>query len=470
MLEANLAILGSGPAGMAAANEAANHGLSVLLIDEQARAGGQIYRDVEHVAPLRGDILGPDYLSGLQLVDGLNQDGITHLSGATIWQVDPDGHVTFSIDGQAQQVKAGSILLATGALERPMPIPGWTLPGVMTVGAGQILLKQSGLIAENSVLVGTGPLLYVLASQMVKAKKPPLALVETQTRSDFIASLAHLDGALRGWPYLLKGLKLHAELFRAGIKRNTGARKLSIVGKDAALALNFETSKGAQSISCQTIFLHHGVVPNIQLSQSLGLSHYWDDQQFCFVPQLDEWGQSSNETIFIAGDGAGIGGAKVAELSGRLAALQLAFRQGALSESKRDKLAAPIKADKIRELAARPFLDKAYPPLKEALTPDDETIICRCEEVTAGRIRELSELGAPGPNQVKAQCRSGMGPCQGRNCGLSISMSISEATGKSMDEVGYFRLRPPLKPVTLGELASLHNGTANGSKVLGGSK
>ena len=470
MFEADLAIVGSGPAGMAAAAEAARHGMSVLLIDEQARAGGQIYRDIERVAPLRGSILGPDYLAGLPLLSELKQDKITHISGATIWQVEADGHLTFSRDGNAQQVKAKSILLATGALERPMPIPGWTLPGVMTVGAGQILLKESGLIAEDAVLVGSGPLLYVLASQMVEAGKKPLALVETQTRSDFLASLVHLGGALRGWPYLLKGLKLLATLKKAGVQRFTAARNLSIKGEDVASALHFETAKGPKTLPCKTIFLHHGVTPNIQISQSLGLQHAWDDGQFCFTPQLDDWGQSSKETIFIAGDGAGIGGAKVAELSGRLAALQLASKLGFLSKPERDRIADPIKTKKRLELAARPFLDRAYPPCKEAIEPKDDTIICRCEEVTAGRIRQLAELGAPGPNQVKTQSRSGMGPCQGRNCGLSVSMLMSQATGKSMDEIGYFRIRTPLKPVTLGELASLHQGTAERPEAIGASK
>ena len=470
MFEADLAIVGSGPAGMAAANEAALHGMHVLLVDEQTRVGGQIYRDIERVAPLRGDILGPDYLAGLPLLSGLKHDNITHISGATIWQVDVDGQLTFSRDGEAHQIRAKRILLATGALERPLPIPGWTLPGVMTVGAGQILLKQSGLIATDAVLVGTGPLLYVLASQMVKAGKAPLALVETQSRSDFFASMTHFAGALRGWRYLLKGLKLLATLKKAGVKRYTAARNLSIKGDDAASALQFETSNGTQILPCQTIFLHHGVTPNIQISQSLGLEHSWDEKQFSFSPNLDEWGQSSSETVFIAGDGAGIGGAKVAELSGRLAALQVASALGFLSEPERDLIAAPMKTEKQQELAARPFLDRAYPPYAEALRPDDDTIICRCEEITAGSIRKLAELGAPGPNQVKTQSRSGMGPCQGRNCGLSVSMLISQTTGKTMDEIGYFRIRTPLKPVTLGELASLHEGTVEGPKAIGGSK
>lgn len=457
MREADLAILGAGPAGMATATEAAQYGLSVLLIDEQQRAGGQIYRDIETVAPVRGDILGPDYLAGLPLARNIKSDKVSHIRGATVWQVEEDGHITFSVRGKAEQVKAKKIVLATGALERPMPIPGWTLPGVMSVGAGQILLKQSGLIPKDAVLVGSGPLLYVLASQMVKAGMPPLAMVETQTRRDFVSSLRHLGGALRGWPYLVKGLGLLAGLMRAGVKRYVGVRKIHIDGDGLASSLSFETSRGLQTIPCQTVLLHHGVVPNIQISQSLGLDHAWDERQLCFSPCLDDWGQSSSETVFVAGDGAGIGGAKVAELSGRLAALQLATQLGCMSQTDRDKKAAPIKAQKSRELAARPFIDAAYPPFAEALSPADNTTICRCEEVSAGKIRDFARLGAPGPNQIKVMGRSGMGPCQGRNCGLMVSMLLAEQSGKPMDEVGYFKLRPPLKPVTLGEVASLHN-------------
>ncbi|PIV79725.1 MAG: FAD/NAD(P)-binding oxidoreductase [Rhodobacteraceae bacterium CG17_big_fil_post_rev_8_21_14_2_50_63_15] len=451
----DLAILGAGPAGMAAAATAAEAGLSVCVLDEQPHAGGQIYRDVERVAALRGDILGKDYTRGATLTAGLRHAAITHLSGAVVWAIEHAFRISFTQGGAAAQIAAERVLLATGALERPMPLPGWTLPGVMTAGAGQILLKQSGVLAQSAVLVGSGPLLYLIAAQMVRAGVPPVAMVETQTLDDLIRAARHLGGALRGWRYLLKGARMLAEITSARVPRHTGATGIAIAGESRAEAVTF-TSKGrAHRIPCDTVFLHHGVVPNTQAARSLGVSHIWDRAQSCFVPSVDDWGQSDVAGVFIAGDSAGIGGANVAESAGRMTALKVAEELGRLSATERDRQAAPLRSARNKDLAARPFLDRAYPPHAAAVAPDDATVICRCEEVTAGDIRRYAALGCLGPNQAKAFGRAGMGPCQGRYCGLSVSVILAQANGLTPDATGYYRIRPPIKPVTLGELASL---------------
>ncbi|NCQ24052.1 MAG: FAD-dependent oxidoreductase [Roseovarius sp.] len=451
----DLAILGAGPAGMATAATAAEAGLSVCVLDEQPHAGGQIYRDVERVAALRGDILGKDYTRGATLTAGLRHAAITHLSGAVVWAIEHAFRISFTQGGAAAQIAAERVLLATGALERPMPLPGWTLPGVMTAGAGQILLKQSGVLAQSAVLVGSGPLLYLIAAQMVRAGVPPVAMVETQTLDDLIRAARHLGGALRGWRYLLKGARMLTEITSARVPRHTGATGIAIAGESRTEAVTF-TSKGrAHRIPCDTVFLHHGVVPNTQAARSLGVSHIWDRAQSCFVPSVDDWGQSDVAGVFIAGDSAGIGGANVAESAGRMTALKVAEELGRLSATERDRQAAPLRSARNKDLAARPFLDRAYPPHAAAVAPDDATVICRCEEVTAGDIRRYAALGCLGPNQAKAFGRAGMGPCQGRYCGLSVSVILAQANGLTPDATGYYRIRPPIKPVTLGELASL---------------
>jgi len=336
-----------------------------------------------------------------------------------------------------------------------MPIPGWTLPGVMTAGAAQILLKQSGLIADRAVLAGSGPLLYLLASQMVRAGKPPLALVETQTVGDAIKSASHLWGALQGWSYMAKGLSMLREIQAAKVPRFRGATALTCQGQDQVQRFQFEHGGKTHVLETNAVFLHHGVVPNIQASQSLRLKHQFDDLQQSFKPVTDHWGATDAEQIYVAGDGSGIGGAAVASLSGRLAALKIAHDLERLDDDWLAQLSAPIKAQKRRELNARPFIDKAYPPYKKALLPDDPTIICRCEEVTAGDVRRYASLGCLGPNQTKAFGRVGMGPCQGRYCGLTASQILADANGLPMQETGYYRIRPPLKPITMGELATV---------------
>jgi NADPH-dependent 2,4-dienoyl-CoA reductase/sulfur reductase-like enzyme len=455
MTRHDLAVIGAGPAGMAAAATAAEAGLSVCVLDEQPRAGGQIYRDVERAAARRGDILGKDYAQGLPLVAGLARAGITHVSGAVVWAIEDGFCISYTRGGAAAQVVADRVLLASGALERPMPVPGWTLPGVMTAGAGQILLKQSGLLAPRAVLAGSGPLLYLIAAQMVRAGTPPLALVETQRRADLVRAMRHLGGALRGWRYLAKGLGLLSEIIRARVPRYTGASDIAIEGAAQAEAVTFTASGRARLIACDTVFLHHGVVPNTQAARSLGVRHRWDAAQQCFAPVVDAWGQSDVAGVLIAGDGAGIGGAKVAEIEGHLAALRVAGDLGHIDAATRDRRAAPLLHAKRRDLAVRPFLDAAYPPAAQALAPIDATVICRCEEVTAGAIRGYAKLGCLGPNQTKAYGRAGMGPCQGRYCGLSVTALLAAANGRTEDETGYYRIRPPLKPVTLGELAAM---------------
>jgi NADPH-dependent 2,4-dienoyl-CoA reductase/sulfur reductase-like enzyme len=457
----DLAIIGAGPAGMAAAATAAATGLSVCVLDEQPRAGGQIYRDVERVAALRGHILGHDYTHGTTLTAGLRHPAITHVPGAVVWAIEPGFRISCSSDKGAAQIDADRVLLATGALERPMPLPGWTLPGVMTAGAGQILLKQSGVLAQNAVLVGSGPLLYLIAAQMVRAGVPPVVMVETQTRGDLIRAAGHLGGALRGWPYLMKGAKMLAEITRARVPRYQGATGIAIEGAHRAEAVRFTRKGRTHRIACDTVFLHHGVVPNTQAARSLGVSHVWDRAQSCFVPSVDDWGQTDVAGIFIAGDSAGIGGAKVAEVAGRLAALKISEELGRISASDCNRQANPLRSARARDLAARPFLDRAYPPYAGALAPDDATVICRCEEVTAGDLRRAAVLGCQGPNQAKAFGRAGMGPCQGRYCGLTVSALLAEANGRTPDETGYYRIRPPLKPVTLGELAAMNHSAAD---------
>ena len=456
----DLAIIGAGPAGMAAARVAAENGARVVLIDEQAAAGGQIYRAITSGGRERGSILGPEYLAGSRLAQRLDHQNIRHIAGATVWRLDTDRKIAFSQEGRAQCLQASRILIATGAIERPFPFPGWTLPGVMTVGAAQILLKSSGLVARDAVLAGSGPLLYLVAQQMIAAGMPPVALVETGSESASRVALHHLTGVLRGWRLLAKGAGMLASIRRAGVKRYTSATNLRAEGSGAVEHLRFSAGGQDHKLPCKTLLIHQGVVPNVQISRSLRLAHDWDAGQRCWRPRTDQWGNTKIDGIAIAGDGGGIGGAKAAELQGKLAAFETLHALGRLDSRARDQLAGPEHRALAKELAIRPFLDRLYSPAKQVLVPSDDTILCRCEEVTAGEIRRFADLGCLGPNQAKAFGRPGMGPCQGRFCGLTVAEVLADARGVSPEEVGYFRIRTPIKPITLGELASLDSESA----------
>lgn len=450
----DVVVVGAGAAGMAGAVALAGLGLEVVLLDEQGSPGGQIYRGIT-LAPLsRRDLLGPDYAHGNVLAQALASSSVRYEKGAAVWQVTRDHQVSYLRDGRLHTLQAKAVLLATGAMERPFPIPGWTLPGVMSAGAAQILLKSAGLApSEPVVLAGCGPLLYLLGWQYLRAGVPIKALVDTTRPEDYWRARRHLFAALRAWPYLRKGLELMRSLRSARIPHYTAAEQLAVEGDEAATALTFTIAGKAQRIESRCVLLHQGVVPNIQFSQSLRARHYWDADQLCFSPVVDAWGELDVPGIFAAGDGAGIGGAQAAALQGELAGLGIAQRLGAIEPGQRDQRASTLRERLALNLRIRPFLDALYQPREENRIPADNVMVCRCEEVTAGDLRKFVALGCAGPNQAKSFGRCGMGPCQGRMCGLTVTEVIAQARGVTAEEVGYYRIRPPIKPITLGELA-----------------
>jgi NADPH-dependent 2,4-dienoyl-CoA reductase/sulfur reductase-like enzyme len=455
----DLVIVGAGPAGLAAAITAGELGLSTAVIDEQAEPGGQIYRSIESVSarrPAHLPVLGPDYAAGLPLVQRFRASGAEFLPLTSVWQIDGARNVYTRSNGRAARIAAKHILIATGAMERPVPIPGWTLPGVLTCGAAQMLLKSTGLVPGGRfVLAGCGPLLLLLAAQLVRAGIKPAAIIET--RPDYLAALRHLPGFLTAPGYCGQGLRLMAELRKAGVSIHRGARNLQIRGDDRAREIHYEWSRQTQREPVDVVLLHEGIVPNMNLALSLRCEHFWDGAQRSFRPRLDAWGNTSVGGVQIAGDNGRIIGAQAAEFSGHLAALGAASAMAKISTPDRDRMALPLRAQFHRHLRARPFLDALYRPAQDTVAPrKPDTIVCRCEEIRAGEIRRIViEQGCPGPNQMKSFTRCGMGPCQGRLCGLTVVELIAECRGISPAEVGYYRIRSPVKPVTVGEIAGL---------------
>ncbi|MDP2519581.1 NAD(P)/FAD-dependent oxidoreductase [Shimia thalassica] len=450
----DLIIIGAGPAGMAAAATAARGGAKVVLLDEQPRAGGQIYRNVT-INNGRVPHLGEDYSKGAHLAAGLDHPNITCFFGSTVWRVEAGPSVVVSRHKKSRRMDAPHILIATGAQERPTPFPGWTLPGVMPAGAAQILMKSSDLMPRNAVLAGTGPLLYLIASQMIDADRPPLALVETQTPFMLAASLVHLPRALLDRHSIFKGLGLLRKIRKAGVARYTSARAFRATPDENRLQFQF-TSKGKpQSLLCDLVLSHQGVVPATQLSRAAGVPHVWNKAQRCWQPERDDEGKTPVDGIWIAGDSGGIHGADAARAEGVIAANAILCRLHGLRPEVAPHVNAHALNHRFRARAIRPFLDAAYAPAQEFLTPPDDAIVCRCEETTAGDLRLAMRNGASDLRHLKAATRAGMGPCQGRMCGLTLANLLSEHTGQNLDTIAPLRVRSPIKPVTLGELAAL---------------
>lgn len=455
----DLLVVGAGPAGLAAALEARRHGLVPLVVDENGLPGGQIYRSVSRSPLADPGVLGPDYLHGRALVDAFTTAGIAYWPQTLAWQIGADKRVSVTRQGAGGgtlQIEAGAIVLASGAQERPFPIPGWTLPGVMGVGAAQTLLKASALVPDSpAVLAGCGPLLYLFAWQLINAGVPVRAILDTAEPSARRNALRHAGGALRAPSYLMKGFRLLRAIRAAGVPHVKHVEALRVIGTTQAEGIEYVVGGRTERIDTALVLLHQGVIPNTQVTRSIGCEHVWDEAQLCWRPKTDPWGETSLPGIFVAGDGAGIGGALAAEPSGRLAAVQAAVRLGRLDSAKRDSRALSLRRELAAHTVIRPFLDALYRPAEAFRAPaDDSTIVCRCEEVTAGDVRRMARLGCVGPNQTKSFSRCGMGPCQGRFCGLTVAELLAQAQGCAVPDVGYYRIRPPIKPVTLGELAT----------------
>jgi NADPH-dependent 2,4-dienoyl-CoA reductase/sulfur reductase-like enzyme len=442
----DLIIVGAGPAGVSAAIEAHAYGLSVLVLDENPAPGGRIWQALE----TRG-AQDHDDADALRTLQVFRACGVNAKWCATVWAIEADGTVFWSDDRTAHSARSQRILLATGTMERPMPIPGWTLPGVMTVGGAQIALKTAGLVPGGATwIAGQGPLLLLYTVQALRAGGRVAGVLDLSDGLAPLRALGHLRHAGSAAVDLRKGLSWRREIARAGV-RWISATDLRAIGDERLAYLEFRAGGRGHRDAADLLLLHDGIIPSVQLTRALGCAHQWDAAQRCWKPVADAWGATTVPHVVVAGDGAGVSGAAAAAVSGRMAAVGVAHALGRIDTAARDAAAAPLRAALARHRAVRPFLDALYRPRPPHL--DDATIVCRCEEVTAGAIREAARQGCLGCNQLKAFTRCGMGPCQGRMCATTVAEVLATARRVPVWQIEPYRTRFPNKPVTVGEVA-----------------
>ncbi|QTD93482.1 NAD(P)/FAD-dependent oxidoreductase [Burkholderia anthina] len=447
-------IVGAGPAGVRAAEALVDAGLRPVVIDENARWGGQIYRQPPADSAF---VRGKRALYGFEAAKA---DAVHRTMAALLPHVDyrPNtlawacgaGRVDTLQDGRETTVPFSHLIVASGATDRMLPVPGWTLAGVYTLGGAQVALKAQGCaIGRRIVFAGTGPLLYLVAYQYAKAGAQVAAVLDT---SPLRRQATAAPALLRMPATFAKGLYYIGWLRAHGVAIETGVVLERVLGERHVTGLAWRAADGdaaPRMIECDALGLGFGLRSETQLADLAGCRFSFDPLNRAWLPERDAAGRTSVRGVYVAGDGAGIAGADAAEASGRRAALALLDDAGIASPAPAGKPdAATLERTLARVGAFRAGLEAAFaPPAGLAARCPDNTIVCRCEEIDAGTLRRCIRAGeATELNRLKALTRAGMGRCQGRMCGDATALVLAAETGRALADVGRLRAQPPVKP------------------------
>ena len=274
-----------------------------------------MYRGVETADNTDHEILGHDYGRGAALARSFRDSGAGYRDKSDIWTVTPERQVGVISSGSGQHNRSGANHhRQRAAWNGAVPFPGWTLPGVMTAGAGQILLKQEGMVPDGTtpgggvVLAGSGPLLLLVACQYLRAGVAIQAMLDMTPRGAHLRALLHLPLALTAGAYIASGLSLKSELSQAEVPIISGVTKIVASGSDRLTAVEYIVGRHRETLETGMLMVHFGIVPNGHLAAALGVEEIWDRRQLCWRPSTDIWGATNLEGIAVAGDCAGITG------------------------------------------------------------------------------------------------------------------------------------------------------------------
>ncbi|MFF6844596.1 FAD-dependent oxidoreductase [Streptomyces tanashiensis] len=462
----DLAVVGAGSAGLSGAVTASELGLSVALLDTSSQTGGQFYR---HPAPalgaVRPEALHHDWSAFSDLRRRLTASGTAHLPGHHVWSMvrEADGtwtvHAVTGADGSGERpvrIRARALLLATGAYERQLPFPGWTLPGVVGAGGAQAMLK-SGLVlpGRRIVVAGSGPLLLAVATSLAAAGARVPAVVEAAGYLRYARSpRALVTNPGKAAEALLHG----AGLLRHRVPVRVRSAVTEVHGTDRVEAVTVTRLDNdwrpvpgtGRRITCDALAVGHGLVPQIELATTVGCTtRRLPDGTLGLA--LDDLQETSEPGLWAAGETGGVGGAELARTEGELAARAIAARL--LGRGSGEGRTGELRRRRDRMRAFAEVMAAAHAPgpgWQDWLT--DDTDVCRCEEVSAGRVREaVADLGARDARTVKLLTRAGMGWCQGRMCGTAVAcLAARDGAAEPPSE-----RRPFAVPVRLSTLAAL---------------
>ncbi|MFO0995868.1 MAG: FAD-dependent oxidoreductase [Alphaproteobacteria bacterium] len=462
-LRPDILVIGGGPAGLAAARAAAVSGAKVLLVDERAALGGQFFKPLAASHRFTGNVpRDRQYAGGRTLVQTVEAAGVEIMCETEVWGAFAPDEITLLSGGTDYIIRPRRLILATGAYERGVPVPGWTLPGFMTTGAAQTLLRAYQVAPGRRILVaGNGPLNLQVAAELLRAGAEVVGLVEA-ARSP-MSHPAALLAALRHGPDLVRdGMGYRTRLFfsRAPILHGHAVLRADGRGKVETVTVGRVDGAGRgvpgteRSFEVDAVLVGYGFQPSAEIARMLGCRHSFDPTRGMLVAERDEAGRTSLGEVFIAGDGGGLGGARVAIAQGFLAGIAAAADLGHRADPALLREQRGHGRALRRNLAFQRALWRLYdaPRLLDQLATDD-TIVCRCESVTLGQVRASFEEGAHAIGSAKRATRAGMGRCQGRYCAPILAELASRASGIPIDEFSFFAPRMPTKPIPIASVA-----------------
>lgn len=476
---ADLAVIGAGPAGLSAAVVAAELGLSVVLVDAGAQTGGQFWR---HPDERHRESFAADESTGHhhwrhytdlrdRLAEAIRTGRLTHLAGRQVWRADAvaDGVAlrTSPVSGadalapEERTTQARRLVIATGAYDRQLPVPGWTLPGVMAAGGVQAMLKANQVAAgRRAVVAGTGPFLLSVAAGLADAGVEVVAVCDANALSRWAATPLR---ALQEPSKLWEGAQYAATFLRHRVPLHTRTVVTAVRGEGRASAVELSRVDGAgrvrpgssRTVEADLVAFGWGFTPQLEVAVGLGLRTHVDVDE-SLVIDVDDDLRTSNPLIFAAGEVTGVGGAIASCAEGELAGAAAAQDLGRTVDRRR------MQRHRRRLRRGRSFAIGMHraSPVPEAwsswLTP--QTVVCRCEEVSASEVEDaVCGLGADDARDVRVTARPGMGLCQGRVCGFALSKLVAAHTGDAAGAPSLESLtnRQIGVPVSLGDLADL---------------
>lgn len=454
MTEPDLAVVGAGPAGLAAAVTAAEHGLRVVLVDGAARPGGQYWRHADDTVSLgrRYD----DLRDRLRAAEARGR--LDRVTGHQVWFVEPGEATTLHLTPRREPVRARALVLAPGGYDRQLPVPGWDLPGVLAAGGAQALLKGGQVVpGRRAVVAGTGPFLLPVATGLAEAGVEVVAVCEAGSLTGWARSPA---GTAAVPSKTVEAARYAAALARHRIPFHTRTAVTAIHGDDAVSAVTLSRLDRAgrvragvppRRVEADVVALGWGFTPSLDLFTTLGARLRVDADE-SLVVEVDGGQRTDVPGVYAAGEVTGVGGALLALAEGELAALSVAADAGRPVAERRVR-ALRRAVGRSRRFAGAMHRAHPVPSSWESwLRPD--TVVCRCEEVTYATVcAARDELGAADARTLKLLARPGMGWCQGRVCGYATARLAAGDRPLTVDDLASTCRRSIAVPVPLGELA-----------------